>query len=294
MPQSSRELIVRAGDEVRGTQSFVQVMASVWRRPSLVGLEVLWRWAIGLFVIGVIALTNPETWQHRVDPQYWHGLGEAISHGAFTFEPTIAGLSLLIVTVLVWAAVSGVARDHMLRRLDTGLHRRLDTGVVLAMMRVSAFAVLVAAWEWALETIWLHLARASDPDYVLGFAVLVLVTLLLFVFWTLVGWIFPLASILAMTRSLGAGAALQAAWRSGAVRSKLIEINLVMGVVKIALVVLAMVFSATPLPFQAFTTQGFLWIWWIGVALLYLLASDFFHVVRLAACLALCRAYDAR
>ena len=67
------------------------------------------------------------------------------------------------------------------------------------------------------------------------------------------------------------------------------EINLVMGIVKIALIVLAMVFSATPLPFQTVTTPEFLAWWWAGVAMLYLVGSDFFHVARLVAYLGLLR-----
>ena len=81
------------------------------------------------------------------------------------------------------------------------------------------------------------------------------------------------------------GQSLRAA-TDGAAAGKLFEINLVMGIVKIALVVLAMVFSATPLPFETYATQTFLLGWWAGVTVLYLLASDFFHVVRAAAYLA--------
>jgi len=66
----------------------------------------------------------------------------------------------------------------------------------------------------------------------------------------------------------------------------------VMGIVKIALIVLAMVFSATPLPFESMTTPEFLMWWWGGVTVLYLVASDFFHVTRLVAYLELWRAYE--
>ena len=36
---------------VRGTQSFVGVMTAVWRRPSLAGLEIAWRWLVGVVVL---------------------------------------------------------------------------------------------------------------------------------------------------------------------------------------------------------------------------------------------------
>ena len=100
------------------------------------------------------------------------------------------------------------------------------------------------------------------------------------------------APLLAMLRGLGAAASLKAAFRLGPVKAKLVEINLVMGIVKIALIVLAMVFSASPLPFETVATEGFLLWWWAGVTVLYLVGSDFFHVVRLVAYLDLWRAFE--
>ena len=33
---------------MRGTQSLVHTLGRCWRRPSLTGLEVLWRWVFGI------------------------------------------------------------------------------------------------------------------------------------------------------------------------------------------------------------------------------------------------------
>ena len=85
-----------------------------------------------------------------------------------------------------------------------------------------------------------------------------------------------------------------AAFRLGPLKAKLVEINLVMGIVKIALIVLAIVFSATPLPFESVTTPEFLAAWWFGVTLLYFVASDFFHVARLLGYLNLWRAFESK
>lgn len=63
--------------------------------------------------------------------------------------------------------------------------------------------------------------------------------------------------------------------------AKLVEINLVMGIVKLALLVLAMVLSAAPLPFSDQLGADTLhWISAIAV-IFYLVASDYFQVVRL-------------
>ena len=125
--------------------------------------------------------------------------------------------------------------------------------------------------------------HALEPAYVPGFAMVVTVTLLLFVLWAAVSWILRIAPVLAMSRGLGVIESLRAALGLGPLRSKLVEVNLVMGIVKVALLVLALVFSACPLPFESVESQTFLISWWSGVGVLYLVASDYFHVVRAAA-----------
>jgi hypothetical protein len=136
------------------------------------------------------------------------------------------------------------------------------------------------------------LAMAGEPNLVGYFALVIVATLGLFTAWAVVSWALSVAPLLAMLRGLGVGGSLAAAFRLGPLKGKLVEINLVMGIVKIALIVLAMVFSATPLPFESVTTPEFLMWWWIGVTVLYLVASDFFHVARQIAYLQLWRAYE--
>ncbi|GAC1356130.1 MAG: hypothetical protein NVSMB3_02100 [Acidobacteriaceae bacterium] len=114
----------------------------------------------------------------------------------------------------------------------------------------------------------------------------------LFSAWAVVSWALSIAPLLAMLRDLGTVGSLRAAFRLGPLKSKLVEVNLVMGIVKIALIVLAMVFSATPLPFESVTTPAFLRGWWMGVAVIYFLGSDYFHVARLVAYLELWRVYE--
>jgi hypothetical protein len=136
------------------------------------------------------------------------------------------------------------------------------------------------------------IAAGQEPDLVLYSALTIVTTLGMFTLWAVVSWALSFAPLLAMLRNLGAGASLAAALRLGPVRSKLVEINLVMGIVKIALIVLAMVFSACPLPFESIATPQFMMWWYAGVALLYFIASDFFHVARLVSYLEMWKAYD--
>ena len=63
--------------------------------------------------------------------------------------------------------------------------------------------------------------------------------------------------------------------------AKLVEINLVMGIVKLALIVLAMVLSAAPLPFSDQLGPDALHVLWVTATIFYFVASDYFQVVRL-------------
>jgi hypothetical protein len=197
----------------------------------------------------------------------------------------------------VWAAFAGVGRGGVLRRWDRSLRKRRGTMVVLAMLQAYVFTALMALWfallvAMARRYVWAPMERGLEPAYVPGFAMAVATTLLVFVVWATLSWILRIAPVLAMARGIGPMASVGAALRLGPLRSKLIEINLVMGIVKVALVVLAMVFSACPLPFDSVESQTFLTSWWIGVGVLYLLATDYFHVVRAAAYEALYRAHE--
>ena len=287
-----------AAAPVRGTQSFVGVMGAVWRRPSLMGLEIAWRWLFGGVVLGLVWLrVGAEVMRRwREDPftfQLW-------VHGGFIFGLNVKvlwkSLAELAVISLVWAFVWAAARLVILRRLDLRLRGRWSTLALLAVLRVMSLGVLLAVlfggvFEIAEVAVFRPMSSLAEPQYVLGFAGVLGVSLALFVGWSLVSWVLQLAPVLAMAQDLGAVESVRAALREGPLRLKLVEINLVMGVVKVALIVLAMVFSASSLPLVSVSTQTFLVSWSTVVVLLYFAMSDYFHVVRAAAYLALWRTY---
>jgi len=307
--------------KVRGTQSFVQTLSSCWRRPGLTGLEVLWRWTYGVPALWLFVTQFRKVLAAHTGGTYELarlGLDRALLSdpvGALTADPLGAvnkfthaidlvlpdlkhlAASLVPLLVIAWIAVSSVGRTAVLRRADPALHSRPLTLMVLQAIRLVAlgasFWVWFAAIEWAAAVaVTSPIAAGEDPNLVLYCAITIVTTLGLFVLWGIVSWVFSIAPILAMLQGNGVIASLAAAVRLGPLKSKLVEINLVMGIVKIALIVLAMVFSATPLPFESVTTPGFLAWWWAGVTVLYLVGSDFFHVARLVAYLELWRACE--
>ncbi len=315
MPQPHPAEIVRAGAEVRGTQSFVHVMVSVWKRPSLTAIEVLWRWVIGLPSLWLIATCGWRIWLGATggtaDPARL-GLAHitvtdpfaAAQHIAFAgsqlLPPVLHTAGWLVPLLLAaWVSVAAVGRTAVLRRMDPTLPPRRLALLVLGVLRIAFLAATVALWLrtllWAgATTVTAPTARGEEPNLVLYFTLIIAATLLIFIAWALTNWVLSIAPMLATLHNLSPWEAIRAATRLGPMRGKLIEINLVMGIVKVSLIVLALVFSSTPLPFESYTSAGFLQVWWAGVVLLYVLFSDYFHVVRAAVSLALCREYDAR
>ncbi|HEY1741782.1 MAG TPA: hypothetical protein VGG18_01360 [Granulicella sp.] len=297
-----------ANATIRGTQSFVSVMVAVWKRPSLTGLEVLWRWLVGAPLVAVVvweALRIGNTVQ--VDT---HALAAmtvfkpvdaagTLSAAMDALLPAVTQVARWFVPLALaaWMIVSAFGRTIIMRRLDTQLMPRPWTLVVLGGLRILVLVAVYGLWyggvqlagQWAVMR---PVSHGGEPNLVLYAALLICGTLALFVAWAASGWLFDIAPVLAMLRGLGVVESLRQAGRPGPLRGKLIEINLVMGIVRIALIVLAMVFSACPLPFESVETQGFLVNWSVGVAVLYLLASDYFHVVRAAAYVSLCRIYE--
>ena len=77
----------------------------------------------------------------------------------------------------------------------------------------------------------------------------------IFVLWAFLSWIFSIAPLLAMLEGKGVFASLGRTLQLGKLKGKLVEVNLVLGIVRLALIVLAIVFSAIPLPFEAEMTR---------------------------------------
>ncbi len=282
-------------------------------------LEITWRWLPFIALLIIAAITSLILGSSGVDAHLtgWSAIDTASVQQLTVFKPVIAinTLNELITTQLaplmpllrwlipillfLWLIIAAIGRTLVLRRLDRTLHPRRFTLFILGTLRA---LFLAGAWYLWLRlvayatrtTITAPAARHEDPSLVLFSAILICGTIILYVLWGIFSWFLYLAPLLAMQRNLGVFSSLIAALKSKhALRSKLIEINLVMNIVRIALIVLAMVLSASPLAFQTVATQEFFAIWWAFAILLYLAASDYFHVVRSAAYLSLYRAYNS-
>jgi hypothetical protein len=291
----------------RGTQSFVRVLSECWSRPGLIGLEILWRWLLGVPLILVLAWQVVRVYSAVASQLAAAGVNQLSLADPMSAAPIIAELYaiveppirhlaawLLPLAAVVWAIASGVGRNAVLRRYDSSLPRRLVTLSALQLLRITFLGA--SLWLWFASVQWAanHSLSGDEPDFVTYSALVIFISLGIFILWAVVSWVFSIAPLLVLLEDRRLSSSLLRSLRLGPLTGKLVEINLVMGIVKLALIVVAMVFSAIPLPFESVVQGPPLYAWWVVVTLLYLVASDFFQVARLVAFIELWRALSTQ
>jgi hypothetical protein len=281
-------------------------MGWVFDRPSLAAIEAGWRWIFGIpFLIVcwmqvqqiLVLLPLESTGLSSLDPENPWVAAVQLVRAFSLYRPHVAAVLrwLLPVAALAWVVVSGLGRSLVLMRLTASLGSNTDSNLKPRLIfRPLQIIVLQAAWlilfaatwwgwfrsiEWAVAT---HIATAGEPDLV-GFSVwLIFLSLGFFTAWALLNWPFAIAPLLVLLEDCTPAQALARSLRLGKpFTSKLVETNLVMGIVKLALIVLAMVLSAAPLPFSDQLGPDALHCITAVAALFYLVANDYFQVVRL-------------
>lgn len=303
MAATGAQIEKTATGETRGTQSFVHILAMVWRRPSLVGLEILWRWTFGIPLLAVLwyagnRICSEKEALLRATGVFQFSLVSPMQ-GALQVSDAIdvlkapvlhAAAWILPIAMLAWAVASGVGRNMVLRHYRPQTPRRPAAMIALQLFRGVALCATYVVWleaiHWAANFTLSEsaiTAAGGEPNLVLYCALVIVFSLGLFSVWALASWVFSIAPLLALLEERSIGASLARSLQLGPLKSKLVEINLVMGIVKLALIVLAMVFSATPLPFEEVVHGTSLYAWWAAVTVLYLIASDFFQVARVVA-----------
>ena len=279
---------------LRGTQSLVGFMGWAFHRPSLTVLEVAWRWLFGIPLLFVCwrqaqqilaAFPVESSGFNSIDPQNpWVAIVQLANVVAYYRSPVLAVLRWLVPSAaVVWVVISGVGRNLVLMRIDPRL--RFRPAPMIALQAAWLALLALTCWLWFLALQWVavtHITAAGDPDLV-GFAAwAITLSLAFYTLWALTSWALSIAPLLMLLEHRSAISALSQSLRLGKpFTSKLAEINLVMGIVKLMLIVLAMVFSAAPLPFSDELGSDALHFAVMASTIFYFVASDFFHVVRL-------------
>jgi hypothetical protein len=279
---------------LRGTQTLVGQMSWVFARPWLTLLEVAWRWLVGIPLLVVCwveaqriltALPLDSTGVTDINLQNpWVAAVQAADAWSLYRPHIMAVLPLIgVPAALAWVVISGVGRNLVLQRLERPLPFRPLASTVLQAAWLLLLVAVVWGWfrsvGWAAAT---HISPNAEPDLV-GYAMWVIfLSLGFFTLWALMSWALSIAPLLVLLEGRSAVSALGQSLSLGRTfTGKLVEINLVMGIVKLALIVLAMVFSSVLIPFSDEVGASALHLEWIVVSVFYFVASDYFQVVRL-------------
>lgn len=281
-------------EQIRGTQTLVSQMGWMLRHPAVVAAEVGWRWLIGIPFLLVcrarlghilILLTPEDSGLTNIDPSNpWLAAG-ALSRVWLQYEPLIVHELewLLPIAALVWIVISGLGRSLTLKVAEPKIRFRPFSMMGLQVVWLALFGSVCWGWfhsvAWAAAT---HFAVGSEPDLI-GFAIwLILLSLGFFTVWALLGWTVSVAPVLMLLEERSLTSALGESFKLGKpFTSELVEIGMVMGIVNLALIVVAMVLSAAPLPFSDELGSQALHVVWTGAIIFYLVAHDYFQVVRL-------------
>jgi hypothetical protein len=281
---------------VRGTQLLVEHMGDVFRRPSLVAIEVAWRW---LFGIPFLLLCWQQAQQilaayplessgfNSIDTLNPWVAAAQISNVISFYEPHVLAVSrwLLPSAALIWIAISGLGRGLLLNLMDSRMRFRPFTSMLAQGAWLGLFALAVLGWlrsmQWIAAT---HIAVTGEPDLVGYFIWAIFLSLGFFTAFALTSWPLSIAPLLVQRENRSIASAFRESLRLGRpFTGKLVEINLVLGIVKLALIVVAMVFSAAPLPFSDQLGSDALRMISAASVVFYFVANDFFQVVRIKA-----------
>jgi hypothetical protein len=280
--------------ELRGTQSAVGQMGWVFTHPSLTALEVAWRWLVGAPLLLIcwlqvqqilVALPPESAGIANLDPQNPWADAVKLADAWDLYQPHVMAVLHWFVPIgaVAWTFVSGVGRSLVLKRLDVRLRYR---PLAMIAMQAAWLGLLgLTCWGWFRSLRWAaarDIGNGSEPDLVAYTMWTVFLTLGFFTLWALISWAVSIAPMLMLLEERSAASALRESLFLGkAFTGKLVEINLVMGIVKLALLVVAMVFSSVLIPFSEEVGASALHLEWIVVSLFYFIVSDYFQIVRL-------------
>jgi hypothetical protein len=187
------------------------------------------------------------------------------------------------VAALAWVVVSALGRNLLLKQMQPTIRFRPLAMIVLQAAWLALFLFtcicLVRSMQWVASA---TITPAAEPDLI-GYSMgVIFLSLGFFTAWALLSWPLSIAPLLMLLEDRSPLSALGQSFRLGKpMTAKLVEINLVMGIVKLALLVLAMVLSAAPLPFSDQLGSDALHVVWAAATIFFFVASDYFQVVRL-------------
>jgi len=268
---------------------------AVKRSPSIVAIEIAWRWSFGLaatvllflgakaFLAGLNVSPGDEEAIRGSDPTT---IAAALMHvfqqpGVWQHFFGIA-LAIVLPAVLIWVAAASLGRVAVLKRLSPG--RNIDGPAVLRLTiaRVVLLFACIAVWYFWMVICAFITMRGEEPNYafymVLSFLAFPVIALL----WGVLNWILSLAPILVTRDGVGAMQAYRSTVQlARAERTVLFSVTSWLGFPRLAAMVVAIIFAVIIL--AATLSAMIATVVLTVITLAYCAFADYLYVVRLAA-----------
>ena len=239
-------------------------MGWVFRGLSLTAIEVAWRWLFGIPLLFIC--WNQGQQILAAFPLESSGFNSLDAQNPWVAVVQLAGVVAYYQPARVWpccagscrqprsawVVVSGLGRNLVLKRIDPRLPFRPSPMIALAgsMARASGRNLLAWFLLHAVGCGHAHHRRRTRPGRLRHLGHLSFAGVLHRLGACSAGRSRSRPLLMLLERRSALSSLVRACGLAKAFTSKLAEINLVMGIVKLALIVLAMVFSAAPLPFS--------------------------------------------
>ncbi|HEU5350781.1 MAG TPA: hypothetical protein VFU55_04235 [Terracidiphilus sp.] len=295
---------MQSSERVRGTQTLVDQMGWVIKRPMLTLLEIGWRWLFGIPFVWccwrqwqqILTVLPPDSVGYNL-VDFMNPWIAVVQLGGIwdQYEPHVMAVLVWLapLALVAWPIVAGIGRSVVLRRLQPGVRFKPLSMMVLQGAWLLLLGLTFWVWERGIHWIAANYIAPNGEANLVGYSVwAIFLSLGMFSLWAVISWPVTIAPFLVLLEGRSAVDALRESLRLGRMfTSKLMEINLVMGITKMMIIVLAMVFAAAPLPFSDQLGPGMLKVISAGSVVFYLVANDYFQVVRLKSFLEFWRTY---
>ena len=268
-------------------------IARIRREPSLLAIEVAWRWTFGAVALALLAFAfvrlqhavviNPEeeAQLHSMSPDL---MGQALVMIAARAMPIAGRLAAILIPALLvlWSVAAILGRAVVLTRLVGPPRERMHWNGFIGVHVLRAASILGLTAGYLAASFFAALfVNPEDPNYLLGALVFVVMFVVVVALWMWVHWVLSVAAIFPVTDGMGTVASVQSAFRLVRTRGgELAAVATGNGTARSLVALVFTFFGLLPLPLYS-VAPGLLTAIEIIIALTYCVISDWFLLARL-------------
>lgn len=280
-------------------------IARIRHEPSLLAIEVAWRWIFGAVALALLAfaffrlqhavIINPEedAQLHSMSPE---SIGQALILIAYRAIPVAAHLAAIIVPALLilWTIAASIGRAAIMAKLLGQDHTRLQWSAFIGVHALRALSVLGLFVGYLAASFGAAvLSNPENPNYLLSALVFLVMFVVVVAIWMWVHWVLSIAAIYPIKDSASLLVSLKSAFQLVQRKpGELAGIATGNGTARSIVALVFTFFGLLPLPLYP-VAPGLLTVIEIIIALAYCVVSDWFLLARLVGYMEVATAVNA-